>query len=1000
MTTLLDAFTAASGARCPHCGENAHGGYCQWGRCRATDWSKIPAHDSIHRGFPVLLGAADHARVHDPKTPAAERARHLLGLVTDYQKDYNSGLGSHWSTDSGWAKHMAGEGWGHDLNRGDVDDEQPGEPVDTRMVVHARFPDRAHIEDDEGELQAGGVFGWNHRTPGYAAEHEVPLKYGAPVHVTGVSFKRADSDRWTHAPMDAPMTHEAAVVITATAEHRSALRAAEQSQADPDLAWHLTSSWHDVRAKAKKIVDDGGVHVFAVYNGIIGAQVKGDHAVYETHLSRLPGHYAVANFDCGCKWATFAFDRTGPFKKFQGRMCSHALALHYDTQSRHVLPDRATPEWCRPGTEIIMAHDAYTGRDMTRILAARTGAAYWPETPPVDAIEALDGSGPELAQTIRRAAFDVSELECPDCGSITHTPGHCPLAGQTGCTHCGDLWHDDEAHERLHGTGTGQDTFDEGFYDTDHYEAPPTPRAEFSQHLDRCNHCNSAFGVRQPLCPAGEHLWDKCRASETPSHTASAEMSLGETIAPGHTPGPHPTKPRSAHDNPASSGWATGPDPDQWSDAPLYPLDSRLGSTGDPEPMCATCGAMEPGHAAGRRDPDTFRFTCPTERAINANHAHFRTEMRPRGHDFNFGHQARDAEGTPCRDLTDGLHHIQARCSNCGTTARIGSGSWTLHGPMANEDTCMRIGEHGSEPNDVPIEHSIGAPCPHCKTPMSADASHYGCVLCGGKDHHSYCCPHPDGHTAAMRGKGACDTCGGPMFERERRAHCPHCGLLGSDFGGHHADCCGEKACEHCEEPLGGEACDTCGSDEHHSGCHPRGGGWDDGHPGGDGGGLIHAPRRNELGLAASRSGPEATFHEEPEAALPSTDGTGDGQMSADNADAEALTPQSFTASATAPVDTLAAFQARAAHLDPRRSGGGPGGPDGDIAAAARAHLAGLSKTALKDFSAAERQALINEGAGVRAGNSDRLDLTGTHYAELEQLLAADDDDRDSTWLA
>lgn len=141
---------------------------------------------------------------------------------------------------------------------------------------------------------------------------------------------------------------------------------------------------------------------------------------------------------------------------------------------------------------------------------------------------------------------------------------------------------------------------------------------------------------------------------------------------------------------------------------------------------------------------------------------------------------------------------------------------------------------------------------------------------------------------------------------------------------------------------------------------------------GGQGGdmppGYPGMPQHQEL-----TPGAEATLHMEPEGALPFTDGDGP-----DLSDDESLTPPH-----TASVEGIvAAFQATAGHLAP----GGSSGPargrgDGlDVAAAAKAHLA---KTALKDYSPAEQQMIINEGAGVRAANLDRLDIADTHYATL-----------------
>ena len=116
-------------------------------------------------------------------------------------------------------------------------------------------------------------------------------------------------------------------------------------------------------------------------------------------------------------------------------------------------------------------------------------------------------------------------------------------------------------------------------------------------------------------------------------------------------------------------------------------------------------------------------------------------------------------------------------------------------------------------------------------------------------------------------------------------------------------------------------------------------------------------PRWNKLASnshTAEADGVEATLHEEPEAALPMTDG------SREEVD-DLFSPE--------------AIAQRAAAL---------GEDNSDIAAAADAYLA---KTAVKVFSPKEQMDLIEEGAveGVTASNLDRLDIEGTHYQALEE---------------
>ena len=52
-----------------------------------------------------------------------------------------------------------------------------------------------------------------------------------------------------------------------------------------------------------------------------------------------------------------------------------------------------------------------------------------------------------------------------------------------------------------------------------------------------------------------------------------------------------------------------------------------------------------------------------------------------------------------------------------------------------------------------------------------------------------------------------------------------------------------------------------------------------------------------------------------------------------------------------------------------------------------------MRKQALKDFNFHEQQELINEGAldNTMARNADVLKIEGTHYAALEEALAAEE---------
>jgi hypothetical protein len=119
---------------------------------------------------------------------------------------------------------------------------------------------------------------------------------------------------------------------------------------DPDFRFHVTASWSDVRAKAKRLRSEGRVHVTLASEGTVFAEVKGDHHVYEAGLQRLPGQTSIQAWSCGCKWGAYHWGAEDDFSRFAGRMCSHALALQYEAQSRGMFgrtvgPDDTKPAW-------------------------------------------------------------------------------------------------------------------------------------------------------------------------------------------------------------------------------------------------------------------------------------------------------------------------------------------------------------------------------------------------------------------------------------------------------------------------------------------------------------------------------------------------------------------------------------------------------------------------------------------------------------------------------
>lgn len=134
---------------------------------------------------------------------------------------------------------------------------------------------------------------------------------------------------------------------------------------DPEFRFHFTAAWADVRAKAKRIRSEGKVRITLASDGLVFGEVQGDHHVYETGVQRFPGsRHSVATYTCGCKWGAYHWGANDDFSRFAGRMCSHALALQYEAQSRSmfgrdVTEDTARPDWVPK--RVVLRYDIDSG---------------------------------------------------------------------------------------------------------------------------------------------------------------------------------------------------------------------------------------------------------------------------------------------------------------------------------------------------------------------------------------------------------------------------------------------------------------------------------------------------------------------------------------------------------------------------------------------------------------------------------------------------------------
>jgi hypothetical protein len=108
----------------------------------------------------------------------------------------------------------------------------------------------------------------------------------------------------------------------------------------------LEAGWVEVRDKATQMRSQGRVRIISVNEPWVTAEVQGDGGVYQTTIMRQPGTQAVAVWECGCPWDDYSWGRSGRWKKYEGRMCSHALALMYEVQAQGPnLSEQANSPW-------------------------------------------------------------------------------------------------------------------------------------------------------------------------------------------------------------------------------------------------------------------------------------------------------------------------------------------------------------------------------------------------------------------------------------------------------------------------------------------------------------------------------------------------------------------------------------------------------------------------------------------------------------------------------
>lgn len=399
-----------------------------------TDWDIWHAgvkDDGIHRGFAVRLEPHHAETLNDPTKSKAEHLQALHEAMPEGHK-----MGMHWTTNEQRATSFA---------HSSVMDPRRDIPV----VLHAKGPERKDIEDRPEHLFRNGVFPYDH----VSKEREVPIRRGRKVEVTGMSWKPdaehpdADRDGWVHHTYaDGETKRHTALREQQEPDAEAMLRTAAR---DRDFGFHVTASWADVQRKAKRIRAEGGVTIVIASHDGIGGTVQGDHGTYEALLVYRPGTRKVADWTCGCKWAAYAFDRSPGFQRYEGRKCSHALALQFEAQSQGMFGKEVHPSEPTSRERTIVRYDPdadehvfarpYEG-SLIGSLVARLRES---DADPAEVIGNLIRAGMKhrTAVLLWKSAEheEGGERRCPHCGGFIgveavehHRCPHCgaPLGGE------------------------------------------------------------------------------------------------------------------------------------------------------------------------------------------------------------------------------------------------------------------------------------------------------------------------------------------------------------------------------------------------------------------------------------------------------------------------------------------------------------------------------------------------------------------------------------------
>jgi len=193
-------------------------------------------------------------------------------------------------------------------------------------LEYMKHEDGKEIQDSQGRCgalseelyvyaESKGLSGWladsdSYETFGYADRSEIGNEYDDTHQV--VMFQGEDGHEYMVDFAASQYGYKEWPMVQRVKDYHGWESRPESSPPWPEWqrTWSRTAAWPDVEAKAKRLVQGGGVILHRNgYNNIVGT-VKGDHGIYEVEIGRDdPASRAISLWSCTCPWDQYAWGR-------------------------------------------------------------------------------------------------------------------------------------------------------------------------------------------------------------------------------------------------------------------------------------------------------------------------------------------------------------------------------------------------------------------------------------------------------------------------------------------------------------------------------------------------------------------------------------------------------------------------------------------------------------------------------------------------------------------